>query len=236
MLAADTDTRAALGTLQCMMVGGEAFPRQLANDLTALVPGRVVNMYGPTETTIWSSTHELQRDKPGPVPIGFPSPTRSSISSTTIVSSCRPGCLVSCTSAVTASCVGYHERPELTMDRFVPDPHSARSTDRMYRTGDLVRRRPDGNIEFLGRLDHQVKIRGHRVELGEIEAQLATVEGVHEGVVVMREDRPGDQRLVAFITSRNRDELDVDAVRAHLLEKLPRSWCLRRLCGWRRVP
>ncbi len=86
---------------------------------------------------------------------------------------------------------GYHARPELTAERFVPDPFGPRPGARLYRTGDLVRRRPDGAVEFLGRLDGQVKIRGFRVELGEIEAALAALPGVREAVVVAREDAAG---------------------------------------------
>jgi hypothetical protein len=112
---------------------------------------------------------------------------------------------------------GYWGRDELTAERFRPDPF--RGEGRMYRTGDLVRRRADGRLDFLGRADHQVKIRGYRIELGEIEAALEEMEGVRQAVVLAREDTPGDQRLVGYVTlSAPREEA---AMRAHLAERLP---------------
>jgi len=108
---------------------------------------------------------------------------------------------------------GYWKRPELTAERFLPDPAG---TGRLYRTGDLVRRNPAGGIDFLGRVDHQVKIRGHRVELGEIEAVLQAQPGIAQAVVTAREDQPGDLRLVAYYTGTPQDDL-----RAALARVLP---------------
>ena len=98
---------------------------------------------------------------------------------------------------------GYHNRPELTAEKFVADPFSADPKARLYKTGDLARFLPDGNIEFLGRMDHQVKIRGFRIELGEIEEVLNRHPGVQTSVVLAREDTPGDKRLVAYWVSRD---------------------------------
>ena len=116
---------------------------------------------------------------------------------------------------------GYLNRPDLTAEKFIPDPFSDTPGARLYKTGDLARYRPDGNIEFLGRIDHQVKIRGFRIELGEIESTLAQHPGVREAVVVAREDDSGDKRLVAYLVGTPQTELEVGALRAFLKAKLP---------------
>ena len=115
---------------------------------------------------------------------------------------------------------GYHERSDLTEERFVPDPFSDRDGARMYRTGDLARWTEEGRIDFLGRLDHQVKIRGYRIELGEIEARLAGLPGVREAVVIAREDVPGDVRLVGYVLAEG-NKIDEGALRDGLREHLP---------------
>lgn len=121
----------------------------------------------------------------------------------------------------TAVAEGYHRDADLTQQRFIPDPYSPAPGSRLYRTGDLVRRLPDGNLEFLGRLDQQVKIRGVRVELGEIESVLLSNEAVHQAVALVREDSPGDRRLVAYVVTKQ--PLEVREVRAFLSERLPGS-------------
>jgi len=223
MLLADERTRRALRGLRQLLIGGEAFPSALAAELTALVQGDVLNMYGPTETTIWSS---VQRVRPGlggaSVPIGRP------IANTQLyildkhlqpVPVGVPGELWIGGAGVAR---GYLNRPELTAERFLPDPFVADPAARMYRTGDLARFLPDGTIEFLGRLDHQVKIRGHRIELGEIESRLREQPGIREAVVIAREHTPGDKRLVAYVVAEaGAAPPDVAALRARLAETLP---------------
>src|SRR6185369_3476851 len=117
---------------------------------------------------------------------------------------------------------GYLKRAELTAERFLPHPFSRRAGDRLYRTGDLVRYLPDGNLEFIGRADEQVKLRGFRIELGEIESVLNAQAGVRECVVVVREDVPGDQRLVAYVVGNEAAEaVDSGALRISLKKVLP---------------
>jgi natural product biosynthesis luciferase-like monooxygenase protein len=216
MLVKNQGARAGLGKLTNLLVGGEAFPRELAADLQHLVPGRVINMYGPTETTVWSATHDVT-DVPAGVPLGKP------IAGTQIyvvdehlqlVPAGVPGELVIGGDGVVR---GYLNRPELTAERFVPDPF--RPGRRLYRTGDQARWREDGVLEFLGRLDDQVKIRGHRIELGEIEAVLARHPLVRQAVVVAREDAPGEKRLIAYLVADK--EPPVDELREHLSRELP---------------
>jgi natural product biosynthesis luciferase-like monooxygenase protein len=209
----------ALARLECLMVGGEALPLSLARQLGDVVGGRLLNMYGPTETTIWSSTETVDPSD-DTVSLGRP------IANTDLYVVDRglqpvpvgvPGELLIGGRGVVR---GYWERPELTAERFVA--HPVKPGARVYRTGDLVRYRTDGRLDFLGRLDHQVKVRGHRIELGEIEALLGAHGAVRETVVVAREDVAGDKRLVGYVVvdSRLADAEQVlrDALRLSLPE------------------
>ena len=211
-MAAFLPGTAALAQLDCLMVGGEAFPPDLAAEVRAGFKGRLLNMYGPTETTIWSSVAAL--DVVGnKIPLGAP------IANTVLSVRSPQGRtlpdLVEGELWIGGAGVadGYWQRPDLTSERFVDD-----GATRFYRTGDLVRRHPDGTLEFLGRIDTQVKIRGHRVELGEIEAALSAAPGVTAGVVRAHEIAPGDVRLVGYVTGKGADPV---ALRNHLAESLP---------------
>jgi natural product biosynthesis luciferase-like monooxygenase protein len=219
MLVMNDEARAALAGLSHVMIGGEAFPGALAKELRDATKARITNMYGPTETTIWSSTQEAEPCE-GTVAIGRP------IANTSLYvldESRQPvpvgvaGELYIGGDGVTR---GYWERPELTESRFVPDPFAKREGARMYRTGDEVRWSEDGRIEFLGRIDHQVKIRGYRIELGEIESRLMAHPSVREAVVIAREDSPGDKRLVGYVIPSGA-AFDVATLKAHLREGLP---------------
>lgn len=219
MLLALPGGREALASLECLMVGGEALPLALAKELTKTVRGRVMNMYGPTETTIWSSTDTVDVAKSG-VTLGRPIANTEMFvvdRALRLVPIGVPGELLIGGKGVVR---GYWERPELTAERFVAHPFVP--GQRVYRTGDLVRYLGDGRLEFLGRLDHQVKVRGHRIELGEIEALLREQPGVREAVVVAREDVIGDKRLVGYVVldqpMSDAEAVLRDALRVHLPE------------------
>lgn len=208
----------ALEKLSVMMVGGEALPLSLARRLTETVDGSVLNMYGPTETTIWSTTERVSADEDA-VSLGRPIANTELF----VVDSAGhpvpvgvPGELLIGGRGVVR---GYWQRPELTAERFVALP--SKPGARVYRTGDLVKYRSDGRLDFLGRLDHQVKVRGHRIELGEIETLLRATPSVKESVVVAREDVPGDKRLVGYVVLEEELEDAENALRAELRKTLP---------------
>ncbi len=183
--------------LRLALTGGEALHGELAARLRRRA-GAVWNVYGPTETTVWSAALAVEEDGGGVLPIGRPiANTRIHVLDRRLrpVPVGVPGEILIGGDGVAR---GYLGRPELTAERFVPDPWSPRGGEALYRTGDLGRFLPDGRIEFLGRLDFQVKVRGHRIELGEIEAILALHPGLAQAVVVAREDG-GDRRLVAYV-------------------------------------
>ncbi|MBR9804888.1 LLM class flavin-dependent oxidoreductase [bacterium] len=218
MLCYDTEAREAMGQLKQMMVGGEAFPTSLAAELKQVIRGRLTNMYGPTETTIWSTTQDVL--DAGNIPIGRP------IANTQIYivddeqNPLPVGIAGHLYIGGDGVVRGYHNRADLTKERFLPNPFVDKADARMYWTGDLARYRRDGVIEFLGRVDHQVKIRGYRIELGEIETQLGQHAAVSECVLLLREDTPGDQRLVAYVVADGLPP-DTAVLKAHLRERLP---------------
>ncbi len=221
MLASDTTAARGLASLRQMMVGGEALPPDLAESLGGLVSGRLTNMYGPTETTIWSSTAEIGKDdRASLITVGRPLNGESIYILDDSQRPLPPGVVGELVIGGAGVVRGYLGRAELTAERFVDDPFTGANL-RMYRTGDLARYLPDGRIEFLGRADHQVKLRGHRVELGEIESRLLDRDELSEAVVVLREDSPGDQRLVAYVVPEHGHEPDIPELRTWLVGRLP---------------
>lgn len=200
MLASNPDSLESLRSLQKVLLGGEALPRSLADQLQKVLQGDLINMYGPTETTVWSSSCLVPRN--GPITIGRPLANTQIYILDKQLQPLPAGVAGELMIGGAGVVRGYHQRPELTRERFIPDPFSSQKEARLYRTGDLARFRADGQIEYISRLDFQVKIRGHRIELGEIEAALNRHPGVRESVVVAREDSPGDQRLVAYVIPR----------------------------------
>ncbi len=197
MIVQNDEARMVLPHLRHLLVGGEALPGDLVGDLREAGPGQIHNMYGPTETTIWSTMQTLDGVPSGVADIGSP------IANTQVYvldgkdapqPIGTPGELFIGGAGVTA---GYWQREELTAERFIPNPFGGGV---MYRTGDLVRWREDGRLDFLGRTDHQVKIRGQRIELGEIEASLASQPGITGAVVMPRKIGTGEQ-LVGYVTT-----------------------------------
>ncbi len=178
--------------------GGEALSPELAGNLLPRCR-ELWNMYGPTETTIWSSTERVT--SAGKISLGAPI---ANSQFHVLDEQQQPVASGNCGELFIGGnglAIGYLKRPELTSEKFILDPFSEISNARLYRTGDQVRLRLDGSLEFIGRLDHQVKLNGFRIELGEIENALAKVPGVSYAVVTLREDRPGEKRLVAYYTA-----------------------------------
>ncbi len=208
-----------LASLKTVIVAGEACPTALVAQHAARLPAvALVNEYGPTEGTVWSSACALTAAPPSRVvSIGRP------------IGNVRLHLLDRGLEPVPAGvhgelwiggaslARGYLGRPDLTAERFLPDPFSGAPGARIYRTGDLMRWLPDGSLDFLGRVDHQIKIRGFRIELGEIEAALTELPGVREAAVVVREDEPGNRRLVAYVAG----DVAIEALRRSLRERLP---------------
>jgi amino acid adenylation domain-containing protein len=228
MIAVNPDGLAALGRLRKLFLGGEALPPSLVRQLRQEFRGEMYNMYGPTETTIWSTTFQITGDSDS-VPIGKP------IANTQVyvldsgmqpVAAGEAGDLYISGDGVVR---GYWQRPDLTAEKFLSDPFLP--GNRMYRTGDIARFLPDGNLEFLGRADFQVKLRGFRIEIGEIEAALENQAGVGQAAVVAREFKSRiqtqiqtqieDKRLVAYVVPNSKTKLEIADLRAALAATLP---------------
>jgi amino acid adenylation domain-containing protein len=183
-----------------MLCGGEGLPRDLANQLLAK-GGELWNMYGPTETTIWSAAGRIESG-PGLITIGQPVANTPLHILDPKMRPVPPGVPGELHIGGWGLARGYRNRPELTAEKFVPDPFSTEPGARLYKTGDVARSRAGGQIEVQGRIDHQVKIRGYRIELGEIEARLAEHPALKETVVVAHEVVPGRKQLVAYFVLR----------------------------------
>ncbi|UXA06950.1 amino acid adenylation domain-containing protein [Mycobacterium sp. SMC-2] len=201
-----------------LMAAGEACPPEVVD---RWAPGRVMlNGYGPTETTVYAAVSAPLTPHHAMVPIGAPVPGAALFALDPWLHPVPPGVVGELYVAGRGVGVGYVNRAGLTASRFVACPFGPPGT-RMYRSGDLVRWRPDGQLDYLGRADQQVKIRGYRIELGEIQAALAELDGVEHAAVIIREDRPGDKRLVGYITETTVGTVDPARVRAALADRLP---------------
>ncbi|MCM3906014.1 MAG: amino acid adenylation domain-containing protein [Pyrinomonadaceae bacterium] len=212
------------GASRALVVGGENLTWEMIRRWRDGAPEtRIYNEYGPTETVVGSSIYEVGEEeapRSGSVPIGRPIANTQLYILSKELEPVAAGVSGELYIGGAGLARGYLGRPELTAERFVPHPFSVSGGERMYRTGDLARYGADGRIEYLGRIDHQVKLRGYRIELGEIEAALSSHGSVREAAVILREDMPGDKRLVAYLVT---DHLGPSVVelREYLKERLP---------------
>ena len=219
ILTQNDEARMALRHVRQLLIGGEAFPADLARDLRGATKARIDNMYGPTETTVWSAHQRVDPGTDGhTVPIGTPIANTQTYILDDTGNPAPVGVAGELCIGGNGVTRGYWQRDELTTERFVPDPFAG-GTARMYRTGDLARWTASGTLDFLGRDDFQVKIRGQRIELGEIEEAMKRLPGITEAVVVPLTSDTGDTRLAGYFTGTASD----DALRAHLKAHLPEA-------------
>jgi amino acid adenylation domain-containing protein len=217
----------ALASLRQLLSGGDVLSTAHVERVLAELPGcRMVNAYGPTEGSVISTCHipvpgEARRN--GSVPIGRPIANTWVCLLDRLLEPVPPGIPGELYIGGDGLARGYHTRPDLTAERFVPHPHSELPGERLYRTGDFARFRSDGLIEFLGRADQQVKVRGFRIELGEIESNLNQAPGVKEVTVIARKERSGERQIVAYVVMEEgrEGERPHEGLRAFLKERLP---------------
>jgi amino acid adenylation domain-containing protein len=219
VLVTDHESVTPLGALRLLLLGGEEPPDSLTQELNGLVGGTINNLYGPTETTVYSTSFRLGPGASHAL-IGRPIANTSVYILDQFIQPLPPGLQGELCIAGEGVARGYLGAPDLTSERFIPDPFSEVAGARMYRTGDLGRFIVDGNIDFLGRIDNQVKIRGHRVELGEVEYWLSDHPAVRQAAVVCAEGS-GEQSLVAYVVGETGAVLDRRELKDFLGSKLP---------------
>jgi amino acid adenylation domain-containing protein len=212
----------AADSLRAVMCGGEALPSQVAMRFYQRSKAKLYNVYGPTETIIDSTYRLCERNMVGPtMSIGRPIPNAVIYIVDDMLRLVPIGVAGNLYIGGAGLARGYLNRPDLTADKFIPDPFGARLGARLYKTGDLARHLPDGNIEFLGRADHQVKIRGCRIELGEIEAVVRQHRAVCDSIVIAEQDVAGEKRLVAYVVAEPGLQPAGGELRSFLKAKLP---------------
>lgn len=227
LLADQGDEAALQHKLRFIIFGGEALEMHSLKPWLEHNPigaPKLINMYGITETTVHVTYRELTAGDIGEGKgsnIGVPIPDLGVVLLDEHLKPVPVGEIGEIHVSGAGLARGYLGRPELTAERFIADPYSDKAGERLYRSGDLARKHADGTLEYLGRNDHQVKIRGFRIELGEIEAEIMRDATVQEAVVLAREDRPGNKRLVAYLTLKKGQAFGQDAMRRHLGQKLP---------------
>jgi amino acid adenylation domain-containing protein len=213
------------GITKTLVIAGENLPAESLTQWRDFAPAtRLINEYGPTETVVGSSSYEVRPgdSRSGSVPIGRPIANTQFYVLDPKLQPVRPGVTGELYIGGAGVARGYLNRPELTGEKFLIDPFSDRKGARLYKTGDLARYREDGTLECLGRIDNQVKIRGNRIELGEIEAALAGHPAVRACVVLARELTPGNKQLVGYVIKREKELLEIDALRNFLKQTLPK--------------
>ena len=208
--------------LKRVICSGEVLPFGLQERFFARLDAELHNLYGPTEAAIDVTFWQCKRQSNSrTVPIGRPIANTQLYVLNSHLQPVPIGVVGELYIGGAGLARGYLNRPELTAEKFIPHPFSNEPGARLYKTGDLVRFRPDGNLEFIGRIDHQVKVRGFRIELGEIEGLLGQHPGVREAVVMAREDVPGDQRLVAYVVPATDAALTASQLRNFVKAQLP---------------
>jgi amino acid adenylation domain-containing protein len=226
MMTMDEKCRSGMASLQLLLIGGEPFPSALAEELRKLTRAEIVNMYGPTETTIWSSTHSVpdgqeERSAAGSVvAIGRPVINTSFHVLDRHLQPVPPGVAGELFIGGEGVARGYLNLPSLTAERFIPSPF-AQESGRLYRTGDLVRYGSDGCVEFLGRIDDQIKLRGYRIEPAEIEQEIQRYPGIDQAAVVAHEFSPGERYLLACIVPSEGMQPSAEQLKESLRRTLP---------------
>jgi amino acid adenylation domain-containing protein len=208
-------------SLRRVFCGGEVLPSRLTERFFDRSNAQLYNLYGPTEATIDVTCGICGRNGGESVSIGRPIANMQVYILDSHLQPVPIGVVGELYIGGDGLARGYLNRSELTAEKFIPNPFSDEFNSRLYRTGDLARYLPDGNIEFLGRIDNQVKIRGFRIELGEVETVLSQHPVVRQSVVIVREDSPGDRRLVAYVVSSPDQVCTASELRSFLKEKLP---------------
>jgi len=212
-------TRTQRPVLKKLLLGGEALPPALVRNLAGISQEGIYNMYGPTETTVWSSVHRLHAAE-DTISIGLPVANTQMYVLDETMALVPAGVTGELYIGGTGLARGYWKQPGMTAERFVPNPFSAEAGERMYRTGDLVKRHADGNLEYLRRIDHQIKVRGYRIEPGEIQAVLAQHAQVKESAVIAR-DYNNDKRLLAYVVCAAQSSITSLDLRQYLRDRLP---------------
>lgn len=216
----DTPGVASCASLKRVICSGEALPAELVRRFYRHSGATLHNLYGPTEASVDVSYWACPVDPGTAVPIGKPIANTALYILDKQLNPVPVGIAGELHIGGVGLARGYLNRPDLSAEKFIPNPFAIDGS-RLYKTGDLSRFRPDGDIEYLGRIDHQVKIRGFRIELGEIEVCLNEHPDIKEAAVLAREDLPGDKRLVAYLVANGADAIDTEGLRAYLGDKLP---------------